>query len=1098
MSLLIFFKNIYVMKRIFFFAMLMLAAGSLASQTITGTVTEVSTGMPLIGVSIVELGTGLGTTTDIDGSYSLQITDSTGELVYSYLGYRLQRLPIADILAGGSRLDIALEEDGVQMDEIVVTGMNIKRQKRELGYSTDNFGGEELTLSNAPNVVSALSGRSAGVNVNAANGVDGGTTRITIRGNNNITGDNQPLIIVDGVPVENPPGLTQVGRGTDWGSAINNINAEDIEDVSILKGPTASAKYGMRGANGVILITTKKGSSRRGLGLEYNITHKVIQPFRYRKVQNKYGAGGPINLLEPSFSTNAAGELVYPNDVHSNNGPYGRPTTEQFGFYSTGMSWGPEMLGQQVRWWDGELRSFDPQPDNLKQFFQNGTTTTHNVNMSNGGDWGTMRASFTYQDHGAVVPNSDFQQYTFNLGSSLKVSEKLTAEVAVSYINFNRKNSPSLGDDNNASFGKGILYSWPRSYKGLEQELNINPDGSRYNYEGNYPFQFTPRHLWWNTQNQNTYLSRNKMIGSVGLNYTVTDWLSVNGRIGIDLNLNEFERRFAPVDAGGITEALYGNEIDRNTVVNSDLLITAAKDNLFGSKFSASFSVGGTQWSRSQYGLNATTTQWENPWLFSFNNFRGNDPDRLPLAREIRFDKKINSVLSFVNLSYDNALFLEISGRNDWSSALPLANNSYFYPSTSLSYILSEHIDLGPNINFLKLRGAFAKTASDTDPFLLDFVYDTGTFGGQQTASLPGTKPPLDLRPQQADSYEVGTTVGLWDDKVSVDFTYYYIKSFDQILESPVPASSGASQVRINNGILENYGYEVGIKATLLEKPWGYVTTGINFSHNRNFVRSLGDGAQFLEIGNIWGDFGPKIMVQEGEEYGTIYGYDYIREEASGQPILNEEGTRYLTTDGIVPVGNASPDLLGGWTVAAKYKNFTLSTLVDAKIGGDIYAGSYVIGLQTGQSPETLIERDGGGLPYSDPAGNTRNVGVILPGVYENGVQNDKVVHYYHKYLPNAGGWGRILTTPGILDNTWVKMREVSLSYDVPNKTTKSLRLFSDMKLSLVGRDLFFLYASLPDNVNPEGVSGSGNAQGLEWAALPSMRGISFRLSTKF
>jgi len=1085
-------KQTIKLKATIFF--LMVAFFSQAQIDISGIITDLDSGEPLIGVSILDEETGQGTTSNFDGSFFLTVNSETSKLIFSYLGYKTETIQVA----GRENWNIKMRVDGILLDNALITGLKPKRAARELGYSTQDFDGSEIALSNAPNIVSALSGKSAGVNISSANGVDGGTTRITIRGNNNIIGNNQPLIIVDGVPIENPPGLTAIGRGTDWGSAINNVNADDIEEVSILKGPTASAQYGMRGANGVVLITTKKGSKRNGVGIEYVMTHKIINPYRYRKVQNKYGAGGPISLLEPTFKTNAAGELVYPNQIHSNNGPGSRPTTETFGFYSTGVSWGPEMLGQQVRWWDGELREYAPQPDNLKQYFSPGNTTTHNINFSNANDKGTMRISLTYQDHEAVVPNSNYEQYTFNLGSSLKISDKVVSNIGISYINYNRKNSPSLGDDNNASFGKGILYSWPRSYKGLEENLNINEDGSRYTYGGNYPFSFTPSNLWWNANNQNTYLSRNKVIGSVGLAYSPFSWLSINGRLGLDFNLNEFERRFNPVNSLGIEGGLYSNELDRNFVLNNDLIITAKKDKIFGSVFDASFTVGGTQWTRDQYGINATANRWENPWLFSFNNFTGSNPNNLPLAKELRYNKKINSIYSFANLSYDNYLFLELSGRNDWSSALPDDNNSYFYPSASLSYILTESIDLPWDwLNFVKLRGSFAKTASDTDPFLLDFVYNTGTFGGQQTASLPSIKPPLDLRPQQANSYEVGATLGILDDKVTFDFTYYYIESFDQILRSPTPTSSGANQVRINNGILENFGFEMGVKANIWRGKNGYFSTGINLAQNRNFVKSLGEGAQFLEIGNIWGDFGPKIMVQEGEEYGTIYGYDYVRHE-NGEPILNEAGTHYEITDKLVPVGNASPTLTGGWTTEARYKNFSLSTLVDAKIGGDIYAGSYVIGQQTGQSPSTLIERDGGGLPYTDPEGNVSNIGIILPGVYANGQPNDKVVHYYYKYLPNAGGWGKILTTPGILDNTWFKMREVALSYNMPTNHLKKLRLFQNLKFSLVGRDLFYLYSSIPDNVNPEGLSGSGNAQGLEWASFPSMRSISLRITSNF
>ena len=1065
-----------------------------AQHEVRGFVKEKATEVPLIGATVVEISSGNGTVTGVDGDFVLDATVPNPVVKVSYVGY----LDLEIELNANETADVRLESDAVQLGDVVVTGLGIKRQKRELGYSTDNVSGELLALSNAPNVVNALSGRSAGVQVVSPNGVDGGTTRIVIRGNNNLTGNNQPLIIVDGVPIENPPGLTSIGRGVDWGSAINNINAEDIADISILKGPTASAKYGMRGANGVVLITTKKGGTTQGLGVEYVFTTKAVSAYRFREVQNKYGAGGPTSLSVPAFKVNAAGELEYPQDVHSNNGPYGRPTTEQFGFYSTGVSWGPEMEGQMVRWWDGELRDYSPQPDNLRQFFETGYTNTHNISVSKGGEFGSIRTSFTYQDHDAVVPNSHFNQYTANIGGQLNISDKLSSEISLSYIKFHRKNSPSLGDDNNASFGKGVLYSWPRSYKGLERDLNFNPDGSRFEYNGNYPFTYTPNYLWWNTYNQNTYLDRNKLIGSIGLNWQMTDWLSATARTGVDLTNNEFETRNNPTDAFGILNASYGHELDQNIVHNSEVLLTAQKENIFQG-FNASLSVGGAQWYRDQYGLNAVTNQWVNPWLFAFTNYSGADQNSIPVPDEIRFEKKINSLFAFLNLSYRNALFLELSGRNDWSSALPIENNSYFYPSASLSYILSEHLKLDRiKIDFLKLRFSYAKTANDTDPYQLDFVYDIGTFNGQQTAGLPNTRPPSELRPQQADSYEGGITIGLFNSKVNVDFTYYHIESFDQILQSPVPTSSGVSSVRINNGVLENNGFEVGINYNVLNKPNGYLRAGLNFSQNTNRVISLGDGAEILELAQIWGDFGPKIMVREGDTYGTIYGYDYVRDEATGQALLNEAGTHYQITNNLVPVGNAAPSLIGGLNLEGRYKNFTFAALVDTKIGGDVYAGSYVIGLQTGQSPETLYEREGNGLPYTDPDGVTRNVGVILPGVLPDGTENTQVVHYYHKYLPNAGGWGKLLTTPGILKNTWVKMREFSISYTVPTDVIRKTNIFQGLTVSLVGRDLFYFYTSLPDNVNPEGTSGSGNAQGLEWASFPSMRSINFRVAAKF
>ncbi|MEL7221050.1 MAG: SusC/RagA family TonB-linked outer membrane protein, partial [Bacteroidota bacterium] len=979
------------------FLLLCCTSATWAQHVIKGSIKDKDSQEPLIGATVIDISTQEGTVTDIDGQFSITTATPTPELLIAYTGYDDLTITAKE----GQPMDILLSTNSVQLNTVVVTGLGIKRQQRELGYSTDLVSGEQLALSNAPNVVNALSGRSAGVQIVSPNGVDGGTTRIVIRGNNNITGNNQPLIIVDGVPIENPPGLTNIGRGTDWGSAINNINAEDIADINVLKGPTAAAKYGMRGANGVVLITTKKGQNTGGLGITYNFSSKVISPFRYRKVQNKYGAGGPISLHEPTFQTNAQGDPIYPTSAHSNNGPFGRPTTEQFGFYSTGVSWGPEMTGQMIRWWDGEMRPYSPQPDNLKQFFQTGTTNIHNIALSKGGEFGSVRTSLTYQNHDAVVPNSNFQQYTANIGSQLNISDKISTEVSVSYIKFQRKNSPSLGDDNNASFGKGILYSWPRSYKGLEQTLNINEDGSRYNYDGNYPFQFTPRHLWWNTYNQNTYLDRNKLIGSIGLDIQFTPWLTGTTRTGIDYTQNTFETRNNPVDVFGINEALYGRELDQNIVHNSEVLLTATKERLFSDKLSLNWSIGGSQWYRDQYGLNITTDQWVNPWLFAFSNYNGQDDERLPIPDELRFEKRINSIFSFINLSYDNSIFLEISGRNDWSSALPIENNAYFYPSASLSYIISDHINFSKiGVDFLKLRAAYAKAANDTDPYQLDFVYNIGTFNGNQTAGLPNIRPPNELRPQQADSYEGGITIGLFNSKVDIDFTYYQIESFDQILESPVPTSSGVNAIRINNGVLRNKGFEASINYNVFNNSKSYLKAGLNFSRNVNEVLSLGDGAQVLEIGEIWGDFGPKIMVQEGDSYGTIYGYDYVRHEDSGEPIVNDAGTHYLVTENIQAIGNSAPDLIGGLLLEGRYGAFQFRTLVDTKIGGDIYAGSYVIGLQTGQSPSTLLEREGGGLPYTDSSGETRNVGIILPGVLADGTPNTEVVHYYYKYLP--------------------------------------------------------------------------------------------------
>lgn len=1088
-----------IILMLFFYAGVMSAYSQ--GLTITGVVISAEDGLGIPGASVYVKGTLTGTVTDFQGAYKLPGVKTSDTLVFHFLGFidELRKVGIQ------TQINVTLVPEAQNLDEVVVTALGIKREKREIGYTTESFGGEELKKSNAPNVINALSGRSAGVQVSEADGVEGGTTRIVIRGNNNITGNNQPLIVVDGVPLENDPGLTQIGRGQDWGSAINNVNQADIAEMSILKGPTASALYGSRGANGVILITTKRGKKQKGIGVNYSFTQKFITPYRFREVQNTYGAGGPLTLSEPTFQQDSTGTYIYPTSVHADNGPFGKPTSELFGYYGTAVSWGPKMEGQMVRWWDGEMRDYSPQPDNMEVFFGNGSTATHNISFSGGSEMGTIRMSLTRTDHTPIIPNSNYDQTTINLGSKINVSSKVKADVAISYINYNRLNTPNLGDMGN-SFSKGSIYSWPRSWKGIEMTEYANPDGTRNDWGGNYPFWYISPYTIWGIYNNNTTLARDKLIGAFSLNYDITSWLTAMGRVGLDLTTDQFETRNTPADLAGLLDGFYEKKMGNDKVINNDFLITLHKEKILNSLLNVNFSMGGTQWSRENYKVRGKSGKWVDPWLYSMSNYE--DPLQTEYTAadeandgyrsEYRYQKEINSLYSFLNLGWDDYLYLELTGRNDWSSTLPANNNSYFYPSVSMSFIVTEAFKMNEKwLSFWKLKGSIANSATDTDPYELDFVYASGTFGESQTATLPTTIPPIELAPQQAKSYEAGTTLGLFNERLSIDFTYYYIKSDNQILASPIPISSGASTIRINNGILDNRGIELILNGVIVNRPGLVFESGLNFSRNRNTVVSLGEGADILELANIWDLNGPAIAVSEGEDYGTIIGYDYVYHE-NGQPILSDDGTTYKITENRVPIGNASPDFVGGWTTHLRWKGFDLSTLVDTKWGGDIYCGTQVILLQTGQAPETLIERNGGGLPYTDPDGVTRNVGVILPGVYEDGTPNDKVVHYYFKYLPNAGGWGKFISKPGIIENTWVKMREIALSYHLPASIIEKTRIFQDLTISIVGRDLFYFYTTLPNKINPEGLIGSGNAQGLEWASFPGTRSFSFGISANF
>jgi iron complex outermembrane recepter protein len=1082
--------------------------------TITGRIISEEDGMGLPGVSIIVYGTAKGVVSNIDGGFTLLGVAATDTLSISYMGYVSQLIPVGK----QKEINILMQVSASELGEVVVTALGVKRQKREIGYSTQKIDAALVSQSNAPNVLDAIIGRSAGVNVSMGDGVDGGSTRITIRGNNNLSGNNQPLIVVDNVPMENTPGLEDIGRGTDWGNAIGDINPMDIEDFSVLKGGAASALYGSRGSNGVILITTKRGKKSKGLGVSYNFSTKFIQPYRYREVQNTYGAGGPVSFTPPTFPSDGE-NLTYPhygtNNLIINQQGETSSTTYEFGYYGSAASWGPKMDGQMIEWWDGKMRPYSPQPDNYKSNFHTGYTQTHNVAASGGGDVGTMRVSITRQDHKAIIDNSNYDRTTINLGTNMKISDKVSADLSFSYINYNRLNSPMLGEEAN-SFSKGYLYSWPRSYKGIDKANYALSNGSQNPQQG-YPFNDVNPNLWWNYYNNNTTMQRDKYLGALTVTYDVTPWLNLVGRVGRDFTLEQSETKNKPIDFIGLKEGYFGRGLKRTYSDITEAFLTAEKENLFGSKFNIKMMVGASRWDFDYYWIRGHSGTWYYPNMYMFGNFTettyttdeygntivdriGNSATEMTTLDSLNRERN-NSVFSFLNLSYDNYLFVELTGRNDWSSTLPSSDNSYFYPSVSVSFIASEAFKIKDKVhwlNFVKLRGGIAQTATDTDPYLIDFYYNTGFFGGEQTSSFSGTIPPYNLTPQRVNSYEGGFNLGFFENRIDFDFTYYYIHSYSQILSDlPIPVSSGASAITINEAALTNKGIEIVLNAVPIRTPNFLFKTGINVSRNRNHVVSLGDNAEVFPLANIWGLNGPAMALREGDEYGTIYGYDYVYHE-NGKPIVNDEGTKYLITDTRVPIGNASPDFIGGWYTELYYKGFSLRTLVDTKWGGDIYAGSYVINLQSGQSPETLIEREGGGLPYTDPDGNTSNIGIVLDGVYADGTPNKKVVHYYYKYLPNAGGWGKVISTPGIIENTWVKMREVSLSYTIPQKFLNKTKIFQSLKLSIVARNLFYIYTTLPDKINPEGIMGSGNAQGFEWASMPSSRSITFGVSASF
>lgn len=1088
-----------------------------------------SNGEPLPGVNVLVAGSSRGTVTDEKGAFHIQAAKGD-VLVFSFVGYQTAKVT----LGASTEVSITLIKGENAMNEVVVTALGIGRQKRAIGYSQEQIKGNELTQSNAPNVINALSGKMAGVNITAPNGVDGGSTRIIIGGNNTISGDNQPLIIVDGMPMDNtiPAAAQDVTAPRDWGSAINLINPQDIDDVSVLKGPAAAALYGGRGANGVILITTKKGAKRQGLGVDYNFGYKAVEPYRYIKMQNEYGAGGMVSLNAPQYQKDASSNPMLTDgwnqmfvDQTTGTGPYGVAVTDQVSWTGSGVSWGPRMDGTKITWWDGTTKADVPQPDNVKSYYRNGSQFTHNVAVSGGNDFGTLRASFTRLDNTAIIPNSGFSQNSFNLGSSMKLSKRVNLQVNISYFANAYHNAPALGNTE-GTMQSNLVYAYSRNYRGSADLGKYKlADGSQNKYPG-FPWYGNggAQYLYWNTYQNNETVTRRKLIGSAQLTYEATDFLSFLGRASMDANNNEDLTINNPTDVTGTIGGTYGHGLVRDISNNYDWLATLHKEHVGQSDFSAKLSVGGTFYKRSMYGIAGTNTPsaYANPYLTYFANYAGATQAK-QVPAESWYDKELNSLYSFLNVSYKNYLFLDVTGRNDWTSTLPKTQWSYFFPSFSASFVFSDALNIDPAVlSFGKLRAAWAEGAVDVPPYVINTIYNSSSFAGQPSASLPSALPAINYKPQVNKTADLGINLGFFQNRVNIDFRYYHGRAYQQLLNSPLPVSSGVSSIIVNTGVLENSGTELIVKARVVDKPGFKWDASLNLSNNHNRLLSLTKGANRVDMANIWGASGNYISAVVGQEFGSIMGYDYVYDTKTRKPLLQDEallmanfgvsaataaqmkGTMYQSSNTIVPIGNATPKFRGGITNTFYFGGgLSVSTLIDWKIGGQIWSGTYASMMQQGTAPETLKERNGGGLAYTTPDNAQTKWGVVLPGVYPDGTVNTNVVHYYYKYMqygvwssgPNGNNW---IHRTGVLNDTWYKLREVSVSYALPAGLVKKTRTFQSATVSLVGRDLFYLYSSLPDRINPEGSNGAGNAQGIEFASLPGVRSVGVQLRASF
>ena len=1003
------------------------------NETCTGVVKD-ATGETVIGASVLVKGTTTGSITDFDGKFILEGVKKGSTLQISFVGYQTQ-----EIVWNGQQIEVTLKEDTQALEEVVVTALGIKREKKALGYSMSEVKGESLTKTRDANVANALAGKVAGLQIKQNGTGVGGSSRIVIRGNNSIMGNNQPLVVVDGVPIDNFSGGTDDywGNGNvDKGSGISDISPDDIESMSVLKGPAAAALYGSRAGNGVVMITTKKGSKSKGWGVSYSTNFTTENPMQTPEFQNAYGQGS-----KGEFDKNQ------------------------------GMSWGPKMDGSSKEMTLGNFQYAARDNDLYKDFLQTGTSWTNSVDMSKSTEDMSFRAGVTRLDNKGVVPNSGMDRTSINLRTTAKLSKVLSADVKGNYVSQHTRNRIKLAADpdniflNYLSMPRSVAFSDYDAYRDNDWK---RPDGKPAGFlvdtgaNANNPY--------WSAYRNTNKDKKDRLMGFAALDFTFTDWLSLKLRSGMDTYSIQFENVRATGNPYWEQNGSMTASIEKFTEINNDFLLTA-KGNW--GKFGAVGTFGGNMMYRKSSFYRESSGEFIIPDFHAIANGMKHE------GEYTKSRKQINSLYATASLAWDDYLYLDLTARNDWSSTLPKNNDSYFYPSVGASWIFTQMLHkMGKDTGFLtfgKVRASWAQVGNDTDAYMLRDYYNIGydIKGGIFNASNADWMANPDLKNETINSWELGLELKAFDSRVGVDFAYYKKNAKDQILKVDVPSATGFKKKMVNAGNIENSGFELALNATPVITESGFTwDTQLNWSKNKNKVISLTEDTkeQILSDGSI--NF-MKIVAHEGGSFGDIYGYGYQRDD-QGNILIGEDGKPLKTADMIL-LGNNQPKWMMGWSNNFSYKNFSLGFMFDMRYGGDVYMGSIKTGTATGALAMTEAGREG----------------MVVPGVTADGSQNTKQITG-QEYWSSLGG----ITEAFMYDATNIRLRELSFGYSFPrsilNKTP-----FTKLSLSFVARNLFMIH-SKTKGFDPEAAYTSGNAQGIEFGSMPTMRSLGFNINVAF
>ena len=1063
------------MKHISMWILLLFTSISFSQIKISGVITDKNSGQKTPYVSISS-STKNGTTSDIDGTYSIEVLNENKILTFSYLGYKTQKIKVGK----QTIINVQLEEIETNLDEIVVTALGVNRKTKELGYVVQEIKAKDVTEVKTVNFLDNLSGKLAGVTISqGATGV-GSSSKITIRGEASFS-NNNPLFVVDGTPINNNSILNFTNEAAagfqeiDFGNGAMEVNPDDIESVTVLKGPSAAALYGTRASNGVIVIKTKDGKKKKGLGISINSTVTLDSAFRLPDFQNEYGQGN-------------SGQFAYVDGL-------GGGTNDLISY-----SWGPKLDagnlipqfdspvtladGTVVRGADTSLYSgipitptlFQSNPDNLKDFYQTGVTTINNVAINDSFKRGSYRLSFTDLDNESIIPGVNLERKTVALKLNFNPTEKTKITSSINYVNSGSDNRPSNGyGSENANYS---LVAWgPRS-------LNIN---SLRNYwqpglEGvqQYSFNYTYFDNPFFTLNENTNsFKRDRVFGNIALIHKFTDNLSISLRSGMDYSSErrQFKRNFS---SNRFKNGAYAEHDVFYREINTDFLLNYT--NTFGD-FSFDASFGGNRLDQTASTKQTQTTNLAQPGIFSLNNAAS------PLeVFQFESKKRINSLYGIAKFGYKDYLYVDITGRNDWSSALatPFSadGTSFFYPSVSTSFILSNFTELPENISFAKLRASVAQVGNDTSPYQTSGAFVSQTpFNGQPTFSNQDFIPNANLKPESTTSYEFGADVRFFKDRLNIDFTYYNNTTKDQIISLPIPISSGYNQQVVNGGEVNTTGVEIILGGAPIRTENFTWNTTFNFASNKSIIKNLpqDEGRLTLAYSRIYDSANQTVwfQVEEGGQIGDMYGTGYQKND-NGEFLLDDNG-RYIANNNLIKIGNYNPDFTLGWNNRFKYKNWNASFLFDWRQGGEIVSRTRALGNVGGQLAETA----------------NREVDIVPQGVNINtGLPNTVAVSpesYYRQF------YDRNHEENNVYDASFLKLRQFSVGYTLNfNPGFMGLKEESTMNLSLIGNNLFVITENPHFDPEQLAVQGNGFVSGVEDMSYATSRSIGFKVGFNF